>query len=112
MGGWVGGWLDLGLKLTQPPIGVGAWGSAWQLEAIFFKKMISVVILVRFWWNGGLYSSGVDLIRRVQPVLVSVWGLVQFGWNVLELVQFQLNFWSICSQFLVDFWSISAGSQF
>ena len=78
----------------------------------FFFLMVSVVILVRFWWNGGLYSSGVDLIRRVQPVLVSVWGLVQFGWNVLELVQFQLNFWSICSQFLVDFWSISAGSQF
>ena len=77
----------------------------------FFFLMVSVVILVRFWWNGGLYSSGVDLIRRVQPVLVSVWGLVQFGWNVLELVQFQLNFWSISGQFqlvpnfehLVDF---------
>ena len=25
MDGWVGGWVDLGLKLTQPPIGVGAW---------------------------------------------------------------------------------------
>ena len=24
--GWLGGWVDLGLKLTQPPIGVGAWG--------------------------------------------------------------------------------------
>ena len=26
MGGWVGGWVDLGLKLTQPPTGLSwAW---------------------------------------------------------------------------------------
>ena len=36
MGGWMDGWVELRLKLTQPPIGVGA-----ELGNIIIKRYIS-----------------------------------------------------------------------